>query len=120
MAVLVCLASCAGSLVRHDELIHEVWGPRGATSDLVSRAIGELRRTFGDEATTGRFIETITKSGYCLRAQVGPISASNRREPLPHKPRCPPRVLRRWVSPAIASGMSFAAVAIWSALICGT
>jgi hypothetical protein len=29
-------------------------------------------------------------------------------------------VLRRWVSPAIASGMSFAAVAIWSALICGT
>ncbi len=43
------------------------------TEDVLTRAVGELRRLFGDDAARPRVIETIRKSGYRL---IAPLSAA--------------------------------------------
>lgn len=65
MAVLLCLAERPGEVVSRSELVVRVWGPGGATADLVSRAIGLVRRSLGSEPGSPT-IETIRGTGYCL------------------------------------------------------
>ena len=46
-------------------------GPtRSSSDDVLTRAISELRRVFGDDVRNPRFIQTIPKSGYRLMAPV--------------------------------------------------
>jgi len=80
MKVLVLLASRPGEVVTKEELFADVWEGAFVTEDVLTRAIGELRRTFGDDAARPRVIETIRKTGYRLIAPVvaagTPASAS--------------------------------------------
>ena len=66
MQVLVLLAAHAGQVVAKERLIHTVWPDTFVTDDVLTRAISELRRVFGDDAKESRFIQTIPKSGYRL------------------------------------------------------
>jgi len=70
MQVLVCLADKAGDLVTKEELIRSAWPDTFITDEVLTRAIFELRRVFGDDAKNPRFIQTIPKSGYRLIAEV--------------------------------------------------
>ena len=70
MQVLVLLAAHAGQVVAKERLIHTVWPDTFVTDDVLTRAISELRRLFGDDAKESRFIQTIPKSGYRLIARV--------------------------------------------------
>lgn len=72
MKVLVLLASRPGEVVSKEELFASVWEGAYVTEDVLTRAIGELRRTFGDDTANPRVIETIRKSGYRLIAPVEP------------------------------------------------
>ena len=72
MQVLVLLAAHAGQVVAKERLIHTVWPDTFVTDDVLTRAISELRRVFGDEAKESRFIQTIPKSGYRLIARLSP------------------------------------------------
>ena len=74
MSVLLLLASRPGEVITKEELFREVWESAFVTEDVLTRAIGELRRTFGDTASAPRVIETIRKSGYRLVAPVEPAS----------------------------------------------
>ncbi len=74
MSVLLLLASRPGQVVTKEELFREVWDSAFVTEDVLTRAIGELRRAFGDMASAPRVIETIRKSGYRLIAPVEPAS----------------------------------------------
>jgi TolB-like protein len=75
MQVLVLLAAHAGQVVAKERLIQTVWPDTFVTDDVLTRAISELRRVFGDDARDSRFIQTIPKSGYRLIAPVFPSSA---------------------------------------------
>ena len=75
MQVLVLLAAHAGQVVAKERLIHTVWPDTFVTDDVLTRAISELRRVFGDDAKESRFIQTIPKSGYRLIARVSPSGA---------------------------------------------
>jgi Tol biopolymer transport system component/DNA-binding winged helix-turn-helix (wHTH) protein len=75
MQVLVCLASRPGEVFTKEQLLSEVWNGTFVTEDVLTRAIGELRKVFDDNAAEPRVIETIRKSGYRLLAAPEPLSA---------------------------------------------
>jgi serine/threonine protein kinase len=70
LQVLTCLARYAPNVVSKQRLIREVWGESFVSDEVLSHAIWELRRAFGDEARSPRFIQTIAKKGYRLLAEV--------------------------------------------------
>src|ERR1700709_2105844 len=81
LQVLVCLARHAPDVVSKHRLIREVWGEEAfVTEEVLSHAIWELRKAFGDEARNPRYIQTIAKKGYRLLAEASRPAAL---EPLP-------------------------------------
>jgi DNA-binding winged helix-turn-helix (wHTH) protein/tetratricopeptide (TPR) repeat protein len=74
MQVLLVLARDPGAVVTRRDLIIDVWGDSFVSDDALSAAIIRLRRAFGDPARAPRVIETVAKSGYRLRADVGPAA----------------------------------------------
>jgi len=76
MQVLVLLAEHAGQVIAKERLIQTVWPDTFVTDDVLTRAISELRRVFGDDAKESRFIQTIPKSGYRLIARLSPSGAA--------------------------------------------
>ncbi len=74
-AVLIELVRHAGDTVTRDALLDRVWADRVTTPDVLTQAIKELRRAFGDDAKPSRYIETIPKVGYRLLAPVSPFDA---------------------------------------------
>jgi len=76
MRVLLALARRPGEVVTKEELFRDVWDGAFVSEDVLTRAIGELRRLFGDDAASPRVIETIRKSGYRLIAPMAPPAAA--------------------------------------------
>jgi Tol biopolymer transport system component/DNA-binding winged helix-turn-helix (wHTH) protein len=76
MQVLVCLAAHAGEVVPKERLMHTVWPDTFVGDDVLTRAISELRRAFGDDVKEPRVIQTILKSGYRLIAHVSSDAAA--------------------------------------------
>jgi Tol biopolymer transport system component len=70
MQVLVCLTSAAGEVVSKERLIQSVWTNTFVGDDVLSRAVSELRKVFGDDSKEPRYIQTIPRSGYRLIAPV--------------------------------------------------
>jgi serine/threonine-protein kinase len=70
LQVLSCLARHAPNVVSKQRLIREVWGEAFVSEEVLSHAIWELRKVFGDEARNPRYIQTIAKKGYRLLADV--------------------------------------------------
>lgn len=73
MSVLVYLASHRGRVVSRDELESAVWTGMVVGYDAITNAVIKLRRALGDNSRAPRIIETISKTGYRLIAEVGPI-----------------------------------------------
>ena len=72
MSVLVHLARHRGRVVSREELEREVWTGMVVGYDAITNAIIKLRRALGDDSRAPRLIETISKHGYRLIADVGP------------------------------------------------
>ena len=66
MHVLLCLTEHSNQVVPKERLMRAVWPDTFVSDDVLTRAISELRRVFGDDAKHPRLIETIPKSGYRL------------------------------------------------------
>ena len=75
VAVLLELVRHAGNTVGREDLLETVWKDRVTTPDVLTQAIKELRRAFGDGDKPARYIETIPKVGYRLLADVSVIEA---------------------------------------------
>ena len=73
MDVLVRLAEHGGEVVSREAFDESVWRDSVVTDDSLTWCISELRRTFGEQASNPRFIETIPKRGYRLLVRVEPI-----------------------------------------------
>lgn len=70
MAVLVRLAAEPGQVVGRLDLLDEIWADAVVGEEILTRAISELRRVFGDRAREPQYIETIINNGYRLIAPV--------------------------------------------------
>lgn len=70
MAVLSVLASRPREVLSKETLIREVWPDQHVGDEVLTQAIYELRRAFGDDARQPQYIETIPRSGYRLIAPV--------------------------------------------------
>jgi eukaryotic-like serine/threonine-protein kinase len=70
MEVLVALAEHAGEVVSAEQLLIEVWRGTFYGDNPVHKAIAYLRKVFGDDLKSPRYIETIRKRGYRLIAKV--------------------------------------------------
>jgi len=75
MRVLVHLAERAGEDVSREEILQAVWEGSRAGTDVLTNAIWELRKAFGDDPLEPEFIQTVSGKGYRLVAPV------DRREP---------------------------------------
>jgi DNA-binding winged helix-turn-helix (wHTH) protein len=64
MQVLVQLAEQAGEVVPKQRLLQTVWADTFVGDEVLSRAISELQRAFGDDPKAPQFIQTIPKGGY--------------------------------------------------------
>lgn len=70
MAVLHELARVPGRVLTRHDLHRSVWSDVIVSDDALNRCITRLRRILGDDARSPRYIETISKRGYRLIAQV--------------------------------------------------
>jgi Tol biopolymer transport system component/DNA-binding winged helix-turn-helix (wHTH) protein len=66
MQVLLRLAASPLDVVTKEDLLASVWNGTFVTEDVLTRAVGELRKLFTDDAVRPRVIETIRKRGYRL------------------------------------------------------
>ena len=69
-AVLAALAARPGQLLTHEELRRAVWGEATHIKlhDALHYCIRQIRAALGDTARDPRFIETVPRRGYRLRA----------------------------------------------------
>ncbi len=116
MQVLVHLAARPGEVVSKEELIREVWPNTFVSDDALLRCISELRKAFDDDPKHPRSIQTISKRGYRLIAQLGP-AGSGTPEAEQHRRRGLSR--RRALAgalalAALAAGGSLAWLRFWS------
>lgn len=77
MGVLLVLVENAGKVVSRDALLAEVWPDTLPTDDVITQAITQLRKAFGQERGDPRYIETIAKNGYRLLAPVEWLAAGS-------------------------------------------
>jgi len=71
MDVLMILAGRAGDVVSREALFAAVWPGTVVGDEALSQSITKLRRALGDDPRSPTYIETISKRGYRLTAQVG-------------------------------------------------
>lgn len=90
MAVLLALAERPGQLVTRLELLDQVWGDAVVGEEILTRAVSELRRVFGDNARQPTYIETIRQNGYRLIAPITPEAAAAEQSPDPRSATEPP------------------------------
>lgn len=68
--VLLALAGQHGKVVSREALLEWVWPDTLPTDDVLTQAVGQLRKVFGDDRDAPRYLETISKGGYRLIAPV--------------------------------------------------
>lgn len=68
--LLIFLIENRGRVVEKQELFEQVWKQAFVTDNALTRAIKEIRRAIGDDASSPRYIETIPKRGYRFIAHV--------------------------------------------------
>ena len=64
--LLRVLHANGGTVVSKDALIRAVWGDVAISEEVLTSAIYQLRRAFGDDRRAPRYIETIPRRGYRL------------------------------------------------------
>ena len=79
MEVLLALARRPKEVIPKRELIEAVWGEAFVSDEVLTHAIWDLRRAFGDNASDPEFIQTVPKRGYRLIAPVKLIEQPRRR-----------------------------------------
>jgi Tol biopolymer transport system component/DNA-binding winged helix-turn-helix (wHTH) protein len=94
MRVLARLAASPREVVTKEELLEAAWKETFVTDDVLTRAIGELRKIFADDPANPRVIETIRKRGYRLLVEpVAAVPARNLAAPAAGRPVDSPRGL---------------------------
>lgn len=86
MQVLTLMAARPGAVVSREAFLEEVWAGTGGDDYLLNRAVSELRKIFGDDAQSPRYIETIRKAGYRFVAPIAPARVAEAVSETPSAP----------------------------------
>jgi len=70
MSVLEALVEANGDVITRDQLISRVWPDVCVGEEVLTQAIAELRRAFGDNPRTPANIVTVPNTGYRLAASL--------------------------------------------------
>lgn len=70
LQVLLVLVSHRDRVVSREALLEWVWPDTLPTDDVLTQAIAQLRKAFGDDRDAPKYLETIAKGGYRLVAPV--------------------------------------------------
>ena len=73
MEVLCFLASEPDRVRSRDEILAAVWPDTVISEEVLTTAVWELRRAFGDSARSPQFIRTVPRRGYTLMGLVTPL-----------------------------------------------
>jgi DNA-binding winged helix-turn-helix (wHTH) protein/TolB-like protein len=73
MEVLLYLAQHPDDVLPKERIIQAVWGDTFVTNEVLTNAISELRRAFGDDARNPHTIQTLPRRGYRLMPSVTPL-----------------------------------------------
>jgi DNA-binding winged helix-turn-helix (wHTH) protein len=77
MNLLLLLVKSKGEVVSRELIMHSIWPDTVVTDESISRCIADLRKALGDSARDPRYIQTISKKGYCLLVQAEILSQNN-------------------------------------------
>lgn len=77
MAVLQVLAANQGEVLSREQLENAAWKDMIVGYDALTKAINKLREALGDDKKAPRYIQTISKKGYRLVAEVSEISTES-------------------------------------------
>ena len=69
MELLLLFADSPGRVIGRDEIVARVWSGRAVGDDTIASAVSRLRASLGENKTE-RYIETLSKRGYRLVAEV--------------------------------------------------
>ncbi len=75
--VLLFLVARRGQVVTKADLLAEVWSEAAVSDDVVWRCVAALRRAFDDDPRQPRVIETLSRRGYRLIADVSSSEPAN-------------------------------------------
>ena len=76
MDLLVCLSSKAGEVIAREELESKVWVGMVVGYDALSSAMIKLRKAFHEDSKHPLIIQTVSKRGYRLIAEVKPVNST--------------------------------------------
>lgn len=68
--LLFLLAACPGEALGRERIVAALWPGQVVGDDSLARAVFKLRQALGDDAKSPRYIETLSKRGYRLIADV--------------------------------------------------
>lgn len=85
VSVLIVLANRQGETISKDDIMSKVWGDVVVSDMVLSRAISDLRKVFGDSASQQSVIETVSKKGYRLKLPVVWLKTSTSDKKHSHK-----------------------------------
>jgi DNA-binding winged helix-turn-helix (wHTH) protein len=105
--VLAALAARAGELVTHDEVRRAVWGETTHVKihDALHYCIRQIRAALGDGGRQPRYIETIPRRGYRMRAEaIAPAARPS---------RVSASVPRRWALRVALAALVATSVVAW-------
>ena len=75
MDVLLALIEAAPSVMSGQALLDRVWSGVVVVPNVVYQTIAQLRKALGDDAHAPRYIQTISRRGYRIIAEIAPAQA---------------------------------------------
>lgn len=93
--VLVYMLQHPDRLVRHEELLQQVWRDTHVTSHSLTQAISQLRQVLEDDPHQPRYVQTVHRRGY---RWLAPVVVDAPRKDAEH-----PAIAGRWGLPAAAA-----------------
>jgi len=114
MQLLILLASRPGELVRREEIIQELWGDEinVDTENAINTAVRKIRQVLGDDSSSPRFVQTISKRGYRFLAEPAQ-PAVPLRAPASTSKTIGSKTIRRTLLAAIAA-LLVVSLVVWS------
>jgi len=113
--LLAFMSAHSGEVVSTEDIIRNVWHGQVVTDHSVYQAVAKLRKALADSASKPRYIETVSKRGYRLIAEVSAVPAGSypdgcagQAAPVPSQQESDSSLVgsgrkRRWMSAGLAS-----------------
>lgn len=99
MDLLGCLASKSGEVISREEIESKVWSGMVVGYDALTSAMIKLRKAFHDDSKHPQIIQTVSKRGYRLIAEVSPVS---------------PKIVE---NPQITKGIKTLSIRLWAVIV---